>query len=446
MRAKTTSSAAQTPSKRPRETMTMGARRRWALILVVLAGCASPANTRDTVPRTEEIAPRFVAGGPGAEMYGAANGYPIGDRSTFYDVPMLVGSHSHLDEVFEARLIHRASTPSRLVRVAEPAIAWKFEDRELTLDDYLARNPATGLLIARGNTVLVERYQYGRTDRHRFTSWSMAKTVTAMLIGIALAEGRIRSVDDLAAAYVPALSGTEYGRTSLRHLLQMSSGVRFTENYSGNDDVMRLVFDTYLLQGAGGVGAVTAFNERERPAGTKFSYASVETQVLGLVLHAVTGRPVATYLEEKIWQPIGAEADATWLIDNSGQEATFCCLNAVLRDYARLGLLLAHDGNWHGRQIIPTAWIRDATTVRADQPHLRPGGAAPSFGYGYQTWILPGERRMFFFWGVRGQRIYVDPQGRLVMVNTAVHRLSVDVPRLREMDALWWALVRQLGG
>ena len=235
-------------SKR-REAMTMGARWWWALLLFVLAGCASPANTRDAAPRTEEIAPRFVAGGPDAAMYGAANGYPIGDRSTYYDMPLLVGSHSHLDEVFEARLIHRAPTPSRLFRVAEPAIAWKFEDRELTLDDYLARNPATGLLIARGNTILVERYQYGRTDRHRFTSWSMAKTVTAMLIGIALAEGRIRSVDDLAAVYVPALSGTEYGRTSLRHLLQMSSGVRFTENYSGNDDVMRLVFDTFQLQG-----------------------------------------------------------------------------------------------------------------------------------------------------------------------------------------------------
>jgi CubicO group peptidase (beta-lactamase class C family) len=84
--------------------------------------------------------------------------------------------------------------------------------------------------------------------------------------------------------------------------------------------------------------------------------------------------------------------------------------------------------------------------VRTDQPHLGPGGPAPSFGYGYQTWILPGERRMFFFWGARGQRIYVDPQGKLVMVNTAVHKLPVDIPRLREMDALWSALVRQFGG
>ena len=110
--------------------------------------------------------------------------------------------------------------------------------------------------------------------------------------------------------------------------------------------------------GPGGVGAVTSFNDRERPAGTKFSYASVETQVLGLVLARAIGRPVAEYLESRIWQPIGAEADATWLVDQSGQEATFCCLNAVLRDYARLGLLLAHDGDWRGRQIIPAARAR----------------------------------------------------------------------------------------
>jgi CubicO group peptidase (beta-lactamase class C family) len=181
------------------------------------------------------------------------------------------------------------------------------------------------------------------------------------------------------------------------------------------------------------------------PPGTTFSYASAETQVLGLVLARAIGRPVAEYLEERIWRPMGAEADATWLVDNSGQEVTFCGLDAVLRDYARLGLLLAHDGNWRGRQVIPASWIMDATTVRADQPHLRPGTATPIFGYGYQTWILPSERRMFMFWGIRGQRIFVDPRSRLVMVNTAVHKLPVDLAPLQEMGALWSALVRQLG-
>jgi CubicO group peptidase (beta-lactamase class C family) len=147
-----------------------------------------------------------------------------------------------------------------------------------------------------------------------------AKTVTAMFIGIAIV-GRIRSVDDPAAAYVPALAGTEYGRTSLRHLLQMSSGVRFVEEYRENDDVSRLVVDTFRQIGSGGVEAVTPFNVRVAPSGTRFYYASIETQVLGLVLRSAVGRPVADYLHEKIWEPMGAEADASWLIDRAGQEA-----------------------------------------------------------------------------------------------------------------------------
>jgi len=419
----------------------------WLLALLgCVVACASPAApARDTPVAGEEPPPRFAAGGAEAEEFGASAGYPKGNPATFFRVPYLVGSYSHLDEIFPGRLIHKAPAPSRLVRVAEPRITWTFQGADLTLDDYLTRNPTTGLLIARGDRILVERYQYGRTDRDRFTSWSMAKTVTAMLVGIAIDEGRIRSVDDLAAAYVPELAGTEYGRTSLRHLLQMSSGVRFSEQYTGSDDVSRLAADTFLLRGAGGPSALTPFNERAVAAGTKFSYASVETQVLGLVLARAIGRPVAEYLEQKIWQPIGAEADATWLVDNAGQEATYCCLNAVLRDYARLGLLLAHDGNWRGRQIIPAAWVMDATTVRRNQPHLQPGTARPSVGYGYQTWILPGERRMFLFSGIRGQRIAVDPQSKLVMVNTAVHKLPIDLPRLQEMGALWSALVRQFG-
>lgn len=117
----------------------------------------------------------------------------------------------------------------------------------------------------------------------------------------------------------------------------------------------------------------------------------------------------------------------------------------MLRDYARLGLLLAHDGNWRGRQVIPAAWVLDATTVHSDQPHLWPGTATDTVGYGYQTWIIPSERRMFMLWGAEGQRIYVDSRSKLVMVNTAAQEVF-DPAALQEMHALWWALVRQLGG
>jgi CubicO group peptidase (beta-lactamase class C family) len=419
------------------------------ILAAVGSGCTSPSATgpRDGIASgsssaepSAPSAPRFAAGGPDAEDYGASEGYPIGDRSTFFRIPFLVGSQSHFDQIFEGRLIRRATTPSSLARAAsEPAVRYEYQSQTFTLDDYLARNPATGLLVARDDTILIERYQYGRNDRHRITSWSMAKTVTSMLIGIAIADGHIRSVDDPAAAYVPSLADTEYGRTSLRHLLQMSSGVRFVEEYTGEDDISRLAADTFRQVGSGGVEAVTPFNVRIAPPGTRFYYASAETQVLGLVLRSAVGRPLADYLQEKIWEPMGAEADATWLIDRAGQEAAYCCINAVLRDYARLGLLLAHDGHWRGRQIIPAAWIEDATRVRPGQP--QPGTGR----YGYQVWILSGERRMFALRGVRGQTIFVDPASRVVMVHTAVRKQARD-PGVRETDALWLSLVRELGG
>ena len=428
------------------------ARRRLGVLglatILTLAGCASPA-ARDVVAGGASpgpAAPRFTARGFDAEAYGAADGYPLGNRSTFFRVPYLVGSHSHLDEIFEGRVVRRAAKASTLARAATPAaVEYTFQSTTHTLDDYLARHPTTGLLIARDDTILVERYQYGRNDRQRLTSWSMAKTLTSMLVGIALAEGRIRSVDDPAERYVPALTGTEYGRTSLRHLLQMSSGVKFVEQYTGNDDVTELSRRSFVQLKPGGIEAVRPFNEREAPAGTRFSYASVETQVLGLVLRAATGRPVAAYLEEKIWQPIGAEADATWLVDDTGQESTYCCLNAVLRDWARVGLLLAHDGRWRGRQLIPAEWLQAATTVRDDQPHLRPRVATRYYGYGYQVWIFPGERRMFALLGVRGQSIFVDPTSRLVMVHTAVRRQPANDPGNVEAGALWAGIVRTLG-
>jgi CubicO group peptidase (beta-lactamase class C family) len=400
-----------------------------ALLAVVVAGCAPAAG------------PRFSTTGPDAEAYGASQGYRF---AAIPRQPFFVGSFSQGDALLESRKIPRAASASRLARAPlEPVVRYEHDGQTRSLDDYLARQPVTGLLIARGDTILVERYQYARTDRHRFTSFSIAKTVTAMLLGIALAEGRLRSVDDPAAAYVPALAGTEYGATPLRHLLQMSSGVRFLENYSGSDDAERLGIDTVLQQGPGGVDSVKPYNVRVRPPGSRFAYASVETQVLGLVLREATGRPVADYLHEKIWAPMGAEADASWFIDRAGQEATYCCLNAVLRDYARLALLLARDGRQGTRQLIPRDWILTATTVRPDDWHLKPYAATSYYGYGYQTWILPGPRRMFALLGLRGQAIFVDPASQLVMVHTAVMLEPADL--LLEARALWQGVVATLG-
>ena len=223
----------------------------------------------------------------------------------------------------------------------------------------------------------------------------------------------------------------------------MSSGVRFTEHHSANDDLRRLFLDTIGQFGPGGADGLKRYNERVRASGTRFAYSSAETQVLGLVLRGAVGWPVAEYRRDKIWEPIGAEADATWIVDRAGQEASFCCLNAVLRDYARLGLLLAHDGRVGDRQLIPEAWLHAATTVPADSWHLKPYAATSFYGYGYHTWIFPGPSRMFALLGAHGQAIFVDPASHLVLIHTAVRIDPND--RNLETLALWRALVDQLG-
>src|SRR6185436_13160947 len=221
-----------------------------------------------------------------------------------------------------------------------------------------------------------------------------------------------------AGEFIHDLKWQPYGETSLRHLLTMSSGVAFSEYYNGRDDVAVLGRKTVGRQGPGGVDSVMGYMNRLRPAGEKFVYASAETQVLGLALRAATGRNLSDYLAEKIWQPMGAEADATWVIDGGGYETGHMGLNATLRDWGRLGILLANYGELDGRQIIPAAWVKEASRVHA--PHLEVGVASKFNGYGYQTWIVRKDQPFFALFGVRGQGIYIDPVGKLVVVHTAV--------------------------
>ena len=181
------------------------------------------------------------------------------------------------------------------------------------------------------------------------------------------------------------------------------------------------------------------FNRRIAPPGTKFFYASIEADVLGVVLRYAVNQWASDYLQEKLWEPIGAEADATWVIDAQGFEVAHCCFNAVLRDYARLGRLLAHDGAWEGKQIIPAQWMLEATTTRPSDAYLAPGRTAPdSLGYGYLMWLLPGPRRQFTPIGFLGQRILVDPASKLVMAQTALDNSD-------EIGQLWSDLVKTFG-
>jgi CubicO group peptidase (beta-lactamase class C family) len=329
----------------------------------------------------------------------------------------------------------KSKQPAPLARAAsEPVIRYGFAGLELTLDDYLNRQPVTGLLIAKDNTILVERYQYGRTDTDRLASFSMAKTVVSLLIGIAVKDGAIRSVDDLAETYVPDLKDTEYGRTPIKALLLMASGVAFSEDYaSPSSDINKLARMTVEPDSPGSLAAVKQFNTRRSPPGARFSYSSAESLVLGLVLAAATKRTVSDYAAEKLWQPLGAEADATWIIDANGQEITFAYVNAVLRDWARLGLMLANRGHWQGKAVVPEDWLAAsaANALPTDFPLAK---------YGYQIWYSADTRR-FSLRGLRGQFVFVDPDLKLVLVQTA---LSGGPPDFMELFALWNALRAQV--
>ncbi|MBV8535611.1 MAG: serine hydrolase [Alphaproteobacteria bacterium] len=318
-------------------------------------------------------------------------------------------------------------------------IRYSFRGKRSSVADYLSRNSVTGLLIAKDDNILFEHYQYGRTERDRLISQSMAKSVTAMLVGIAIDQRAIASVDDPPEKYVPGFRGSEYGKTPLRDLLHMSSGVEFGETKDNQRDLDRLWTDMVLGLGPtkGTIRSLVQFNRRIAPPGTRYFYASIEADVVGMVLRSATNRSLSDYLQENIWEPIGAEADAAWLLDAQGFEVAHCHFNAVLRDYARLGRLLAHDGTWDGRQIIPSKYVIEATTVRPSDAYLAPSEATSRFGYGYFFWLLPGPRRQFALIGYNGQRICIDPAAKLVLVQTAVEETD-------EVWRLWSALVEQL--
>ena len=218
---------------------------------------------------------------------------------------------------------------------AEPSIRYTYAGQTLTLDHYLNSHPITGFLIAKGESILVERYQYGRTDKQRLASFSMAKTITALLIGIAVKEGAIRTIDEPAEAYVPGLKGSEYGRTPIKALLQMSSGVAFREVYTDPaSDIATLARLTLGQDPGGSLPAVKRFNARLTPPDVRFSYASSETLVLGLVLAHATRRTIADYATR---EAVGAPGRRSRGDLEHGRDGTGGDLRLLQRRAARLG-------------------------------------------------------------------------------------------------------------
>jgi CubicO group peptidase (beta-lactamase class C family) len=391
---------------------------------------------------------------PDEDKLGKAQGYPIGNaKNWFYDEAVRVGSFSNQGEIEgifggKANVLEASSTPMPLPKAEdEPRIRWTADNgRTLGVDDYLARERVMGLMIIKDGVIKVERYQYDRTPAQRFVSNSMAKSIVSLAVGIALQEGKIASLDDRADKYATRMAGTLYGETTIRNLLRMSSGAHFEERYDGKDDLER--FGRAVIRG-GVEEAAKVITERDAPQGARFSYASAETEVLAGVLRGATGMSVSAWLGPRLWQPMGAETSALWRAERTGLERAAGNFNATLRDYGRLGIVLANDGMRPDtkQQVIPRDYLLEATDWRRAPAPFQPRTATPYYGYNYQFWTFPTDKRRFAMLGVYGQMIFVDPELKLVMVQTTANATAKagDTTLGKNADAFWRGVVKHYG-
>ena len=278
------------------------------------------------------------------------------------------------------------------------------------LDAYLAGQRSAALLVVHDGKLRLERYGLGFDGAGRWTSFSVAKSFTSTLVGAALKDGFIKSLDDKVSLYIPELQGSAYDEVSVRQLLTMTSGVKWNEDYDDpNSDVAK--FNNHKPEA--GMEVLVSYMRklpREVPAGTRWLYSTGETNLVGTLVQRATQKPLATYLAEKVWGPVGMEQQATWLLSKTGQEIGGCCLQASPRDYARMGQFILNGAMVNGKSIVPDDWLAQATTKQTDI-------GAPGRGYGFQWWTF--DDGSFTARGIFGQGIFIDPKRKLVIVSNA---------------------------
>ena len=279
------------------------------------------------------------------------------------------------------------------------------------IDAYMAGQRSAALLIVHEGKLRLERYGLGFDAQGRWTSFSVAKSITSTLVGAAIRDGTIRSLDDKVSDYIPDFKGSAYEQVSLRHLLTMTSGVAWNEDYGDpNSDVAK--FNNHEPEA--GVDSLVSYLRRlprVAPPGTRWNYSTGETNLVGQVLGAAIKKPLAQYLSEKIWVPAGMEQQATWLLSRSGKEISGCCIQAASRDFARFGVFIVNGARGpDGRSVVPDDWLAEATTERI-------GIGRPGRGYGFQWWTYSDDA--FTARGIFGQGIFIDPRRKLVIASNA---------------------------
>lgn len=324
----------------------------------------------------------------------------------FWTVPQRDAAFRALDRIpllAKARPVAAGATPSPLPTGAALKLG-------LDVDAFMAAQRSAAVIVLHDGRLRLERYGLGFDANGRWTSFSVAKSMTSTLVGAAIRDGHIKSMDDKVSDYIPQMKGSAYDDVSIRQLLTMTSGVRWNEDYGDpNSDVAR--FNNHKPEP--GVDALVSYMRqlpRVAPAGTRWHYSTGETNLVGILLAQATKKPLATYLSEKIWVPAGMQQPATWILSKTGQEISGCCIQAATRDFARVGQFIMNGAMVNGASIVPDGWLAEATTTRM------PIGQADR-GYGYQWWTYADGS--YSARGIFGQGIFIDPKRKLVVALNA---------------------------
>ena len=376
-----------------------------------------------------------------APAFDSGSGVPI--PAGMFTTENTAVTYRNIEEILPTRRIAAGTTPSELAPPTAPFdVHYRFDDGSYSISDFVTRTDTTGLLILKGDQILYEGYFQGADPEDQFMSFSMGKSFVSTLVGFALADGKIKNLDDPILGYLPELKGSAYETATIKQVLQMATGTSYTEEYEDkNSDIA--TFAAIVAQSRGGLyDFARSFKGINKP-GEKFYYATTNTEVLGALVARVTGRPLSAYLSEKLWHPLGAEAPARWILDapgSGGRELAGGGLQVRLRDYGRFGLLFANLGQWHGAQLLPAGWVEAAT--RPADAYVDYGKLMPGYplGYGYQWWCLPGGNRRFAAEGIHGQFILVDPVEKLVVVKLSSWRHAWEDKKEAETYAFFAAV------
>ncbi|RYD90068.1 MAG: class A beta-lactamase-related serine hydrolase, partial [Sphingomonadales bacterium] len=324
----------------------------------------------------------------------------VGAEVLFWSQAQRDANFPHMEKIFPGHIVKAGKKARPLPAGRKLAIG----DSEI--DAFLAAQNVSGLIVLKDGKVVLERYARGYAAQGRWTSFSVAKSFTSTLVGAAIKDGYIKSVDEPVTRYIPELSGSGYDGVSIAQLLTMTSGVKWDEDYtSAKSDVARMFLEPVP---AGEDPTVYYMKKlpRDTAPGTKWVYKTGETNLIGVLVMRATKKPLATYLSEKIWSRYGMEQDAFWMVDPSGHEVSGCCLSVSLRDYARFGQFVLEGA----RDTVPPGWFNVSTRAHADI-------GAPGYGYGYQWWTYPQGR--YGAQGIFGQTIRIDPKSKVVIAVSA---------------------------